>query len=210
MTAEQKTHQGPARRLARWTANLAVVLVIAGCAAWIVPSAFGYSRYVITGPSMTGTYDKGSVVFEKPVAVGDLRVGDVITYMPPADSGVPNLVTHRILRMQKAQGGGVLFTTKGDHNASADPWHFKLLDSTQPVVQHAVPYAGWAFIGLADRQVRMLAVGGPAVLVGLLALAELIGAVRDRRRGSGPAEVPAVALTVPPQRAPESDPVAVA
>ena len=109
MSAEQP-RRGTARRLVRWTANLAILLVIAGCAAWIVPSAFGYSRYVITGGSMTGTYDKGSVVFEKPVPTADLRVGDVITYMPPADSGVSTLVTHRILKMEPAQGGGVLGT----------------------------------------------------------------------------------------------------
>ncbi len=193
------------RRATRWGANAATLLVIAACALWIVPSAFGYSRYVITGGSMTGTYDKGSVVLEKPVAVPDLRVGDVITYLPPPDSGVSNLVTHRILRMQPAEGGGVLFTTKGDHNPDPDPWHFELLDSEQPVVQAGVPHVGWVFIALADRQVRMLAVGGPAVLVGLLALGELVGAVRERRRPRRPAAGPVLAAGVPPQRT--ADPV---
>ena len=203
MTVEHP-RPGTARRLARWTANLAILLVIAGCAAWIVPSAFGYSRYVITGGSMTGTYDKGSAVFEKPVAVADLKVGDVITYMPPADAGVPHLVTHRILKMQPAQGGGVLFTTQGDNNPDPDPWHFKLLDSTQPVVQFAVPHVGWLFIGLADRQVRMAVIGLPAAVVALMALGELAGALRERRRGTTPR--PVVAAAVPPQRVPEDAP----
>jgi signal peptidase I len=191
------------RRVARWSANLVIVLVIIGCAAWIVPSAFGYSRYVITGGSMTGTYDKGSVVFEKPVAADDLRVGDVITYMPPADSGVANLVTHRILKMQPAKGGGVLFTTQGDNNPDPDPWHFKLLSTHQPVVEHAVPHLGWAFIALADRETRMLLVGGPAALVGLLALVELVRALRERRRAARPA--PATVVSLPPQRTPDAE-----
>ena len=207
MSAEQP-RRGLARRLVRWTANLAILLVVAGCVAWIVPSAFGYSRYVITGGSMTGTYDKGSVVFEKPVSVDDLQVGDVITYMPPADAGVPHLVTHRILKMQQAEGGGVLFTTQGDNNPDPDPWHFKLLSSEQPVVQFGVPHAGWAFIALADRDVRMAVIGGPAALVALMALGELVGALRERRRGSAPAPLPARA-TVPPQREPETVPVTV-
>jgi signal peptidase len=201
---DKKPRQHPARRVARWTTNLAVVLVIAACAAWIVPSAFGFSRYVITGGSMTGTYDKGSVVFEKPVPTGELRVGDVITYMPPADSGVTDLVTHRILRMEPAKGGGVLFTTKGDNNPDPDPWHFLLLSDQQPVVQHSVPLAGWVFIALAHREVRMLAIGGPAVVVGLMALVELVGAVRVRRRStpaSAPYAGPAPVLVPNPRRA---------
>lgn len=193
MSAKQDTRVGGVRRTVRWAANLAILAVIAGCVAWIAPSFLGYSRYIITGGSMTGTYDKGSVVFEEQVPVADLHVGDVITYLPPAESGLTTLVTHRIVAMQPAQGGGVLFTTKGDHNPTADPWHFRLLDSRQPVVRFAVPHAGWVFIALADRQTRMLLIGGPAALVALFALVELAGAVRGggrRTEETDPAAVP--------------------
>jgi signal peptidase len=176
------TATGPLRRAATWSGNLVVLALIAGLAAWIAPSLFGYSRYVITGPSMTGSHDKGSVVFEKPVAVDQLQVGDVITYLPPPDSGVPNLVTHRIAKMEPAEGGGTVITTKGDANASPDPWQFKLVDDVQPVVRFGVPHAGWLFIALAHREVRMLAIGVPAVLIALAALLDLVRAVRDSRR----------------------------
>jgi len=168
------------RRLSNRLATAVMTVVIAGCAVWLVPTLMGYSRYVITSGSMTGTYDKGSIVFEKKVPVADLRVGDVITYMPPASSGVDHLVTHRIFRMQSAQGGGTLFTTKGDHNPASDPWHFKLLSKDQGVVQFGVPKAGWLFIALADRQIRMLVIGLPAALIGLGALGQLLSAVRRR------------------------------
>lgn len=168
------------RRLSNWFASAVMIVVIAGCAVWMVPTLMGYSRYVITSGSMTGTYDKGSIVFEKKVPVADLRVGEVITYMPPASSGVDHLVTHRIFRMQSALGGGTLFTTKGDHNPAADPWHFKLLSKDQGVVQFGVPKAGWLFIALADRQLRMLVIGLPAALIGLGALGQLLSAVRRR------------------------------
>ena len=59
----------------------------------ILPGLFGYQRYVITSGSMTGTYDRGSVVFADVVPVSDLRVGDVITYTPPPGSGPDGLVT---------------------------------------------------------------------------------------------------------------------
>ena len=47
----------------------------------------GYHRYVITGGSMGGTIERGSVVWAKAVPVADLRVGDVITYEPPRGAG---------------------------------------------------------------------------------------------------------------------------
>ncbi|MGN6161729.1 MAG: signal peptidase I [Marmoricola sp.] len=176
-----------ARRAGRWSLTAVMILVIAACAAWILPSLFGYSRYVITSGSMTGTYDKGSIVFEKKVAVGDLKVGDVITYMPPSNSGVAHLVTHRIYRMEPAQGGGTLFTTKGDHNPAADPWHFQLVGNQQSVVQFGVPHAGWIFIALAHRQVRLLVIGLPAALIALGALVELLSNL-GRRSVEAPAD----------------------
>ena len=166
------------RRIAGWTFTTALLLVTLFCVAWIAPSLFGLSRYVITGESMTGTINKGSVVFEKPVGVDDLEVGDIITYQPPADSGTTSLVTHRIIKIEPAEGGGKLFTTKGDHNPQADPWHFKLVDQQQPVVQYSVPHVGWVFIALADRRTRMLLIGIPAGLIALHALGQLVGAVR--------------------------------
>lgn len=180
MAHQQTEARGTVRRLSRWAVNLVVVVVIAACAAWLVPSLMGYNRYVITGGSMTGTYDKGSIVLEKPVAVGDLKVGDVITYLPPADSGVANLVTHRILEMKPAAGGGTLFTTKGDANPKPDPWHFTLVSQEQPIVQYGVPHAGWLLIALADRNTRMMLIGGPAAVIALVALGQLVGAARPR------------------------------
>ncbi len=169
------------RRAGRLLVNVAVVVSILVCAACLMPSALGYERYVITGGSMSGTFEKGSVAFEKQVPVADLRRGDVITYQPPADSGVTDLVTHRIIAIKPARGGGVLYRTQGDANPDPDPWRFELTGATQPVVEHTVPLVGRAFIALADRDTRMLLVGGPAALIALLALLEVGRALRPRR-----------------------------
>ena len=50
----------------------------------IVPSLMGWERYVIVSGSMTGTYDRGSIVFDEVVPVKSLKEGDVITYRPAA------------------------------------------------------------------------------------------------------------------------------
>lgn len=185
-------------RLAAWGNVVVSILLLAATlagVAYILPAVLGYQRYVLTGGSMTGTYDKGSLVFEQEVPVRDLDVGDVITYLPPADSGVTTLVTHRIHAITRAEGGGRLFVTKGDANPDVDPWKFQLTARTQPVARFGVPHVGWVLIALADRQVRMLVIGVPASLIALGSLLELVKALRggqgldQPRRSEGRARV---------------------
>jgi signal peptidase I len=179
--------------------TVVVVVVMLGCAAWLLPTAFGYERYVITGGSMSGTFEKGSIAFEEEVPVEQLRVGDVITYQPPADSGTSSLVTHRIVSIRPGEDGRPLLRTKGDANDSIDPWRFSLTGSGQPVVRHTVPYVGHGFIALADRDTRMLVIGVPAALIALLALRDLVRAVRPRRSGEASAAAAVPAQAVPGQ-----------
>ena len=59
--------KSPRKRLgtALATALCAACLALAGL--MLLPGLLGYQRYVITSGSMTGTYDRGSVVFDKVV-----------------------------------------------------------------------------------------------------------------------------------------------
>ncbi|MFC7485749.1 signal peptidase I [Knoellia sp. CPCC 206453] len=173
------------RRSMRWASSLLLLVVTIGCAAYIVPGLLGYERYVITGGSMTGSIDKGSIAFEKAVPVAELVVGDVITYLPPPDSGVSTLVTHRIISIGPGTGGTSILHTQGDANPDPDPWLFSLTSGTQPVVEHAVPWAGSVFVGLADPQVRLLVIGIPAGLIALVALRDLVTALRPPRSKPG-------------------------
>ena len=184
------------RRPVRLLNTLLLVAVTAGAAAYIVPGFFGYERYVITGGSMSGTFEKGSVAFEKEVPVSDLAVGDVITYLPPPDSGVGTLVTHRITSIRPDKDGIRILRTQGDANADPDPWKFSLAASTQPVVEQTIPYLGHAFIALADPQTRMLVIGLPASVIALMALKDLLGALRPAGRRATEA-IPRLALVRP-------------
>ena len=171
----------PRRRSARIAGalgNLAVVGLMLLAVAYVLPSLLGFQRYIITGGSMQGTYDKGSVVFEKVVPTAQLRVGDVITYIPPASSGVTNLVTHRIVSAQQGPKG-IVYRTKGDANPSIDPWTFTLDRAEQAVVEFNVPQIGWALLYLADPSHRKLIVGVPA---GAIALVSILEAFRNARR----------------------------
>lgn len=160
-------------RMARVLVNLICLVAIFAALLFIIPAAFGLQRYVITGTSMSGSIDRGSVVFSEVVPVTDLEVGDVITYVPPSETGIDHLVTHRIVAIEDGE-----FRTKGDAVPEADPWTFELESASQARVAHDIPYAGWIFIGLQDRTVRVIAIGIPAALIALMSLVQLGRALR--------------------------------
>jgi signal peptidase len=158
-----------ARRAGRVISALLVAAGLLFGALLVVPTALGLQRYVIVSGSMTGTYDRGSLVLDEVVPVRSLRVGDVITYRPPSGSGPAGLVTHRIVSISP-QGE---FHTKGDFNQTADPWTFALRSPTQARVKAGIPYAGFAVAALSDRRLRMLIVGLPAALIALMSVMAL-------------------------------------
>lgn len=175
--------------------KLATALVTVTClglgAVMLIPAAFGLHRYVIVSGSMTGTYDRGSLVYDERVPVGELRVGDVITYAPPRTAhSSQTLVTHRIVWAGRDAAGRPAFRTKGDANAAPDPWRFTLTAPVQDRVVGALPYVGYAFAALSIRTVRILLVGLPAALIGLWLLAGIWRAAGEEaeRRRARPAE----------------------
>ncbi len=177
---------------------LAAMFGIAGL--MLVPAALGLHRYVILTGSMTGTYDPGSIVFDKQVPTSSLKVGDAITYAPPPGMS-PNheLVTHRIVRIRPGRGKQRVYQTKGDANKTADRWRFMLPASEQDKVVFHLPYAGFIFAVLGVAQFRMALIGAPALLV---ALWIVIGMWRDageivRRRERGVAWSPVSASRTP-------------
>jgi len=172
-----------ARRAGRLASGAALLVALAVAAAVLVPALLGYQRYAIVSGSMTGTYDRGSLVFSEVVPVGSLRVGDVITYRPPPGAGPDHLITHRIVSIRDS-----VLRTKGDANAAADPWPFTLSEPTQARARFSVPYAGYLLLALADRQLRVIVLGLPALLIALVALGRLWRALGEeaRRRAALP------------------------
>ena len=160
----------------RWLGAGVTVLCLALAAVLLLPALLGYERYVIVSGSMSGTYDKGAIVFGKPVPVGDLEVGDPITYQPPPGTASDDLLTHRIVWIGRDPEGERTFRTRGDANPAADPWTFNLDGPEQARVDFSVPYVGYLLAALSLPAVRMLAIGLPAILLALLIL---VGIWRD-------------------------------
>ncbi|MDX6724338.1 MAG: signal peptidase [Solirubrobacteraceae bacterium] len=163
----------PRRRLRGLGGRIFTAASVALAAAVLVPALFGFQRYVITSGSMTGTYDRGSLVFDEVAPTSDLRVGDVITYDPPDGAGPGGLVTHRIHSITTGPGGTRIYRTKGDANVAPDSWTFALGTPTQARAKFHIPYVGYAFAALADRRLRMILIGLPALLVAVSVLTSL-------------------------------------
>src|SRR4051794_128203 len=174
------------RRVRSAGAMLGLGACVALASLLFVPALLGYQRYVITSGSMTGTYDRGSIVFDRVVPVADLRRGDVITYRPPPGSGPAGLVTHRIVWAGRGRGGAFAFHTRGAATQAADPWRFPPR-GTRARVPSRVPYVGFALAALADRHLRMLLVGLPALLIGLAFAADLWRSEEEDEAEAAPA-----------------------
>jgi signal peptidase len=190
---------------------LSGVIVAAGlclAATMLLPVAFGYQRYVIVSGSMTGTYDQGSIVFDKTVPTSDLKVGDVITYSPPASSGETGLITHRIYSISDHGKDGVAYRTKGDANPQPDPWRFQLDQPTQAKVAFAIPYLGYGIAALSLLPIRMIIIGLPALLIAFALIARMWREAGEEARAQNEAILARHAAAAAPQQ--PQQPVAVA
>jgi signal peptidase I len=175
---------GMIRRAGRLASGAALAVAVLAALAALAPALWGWQRYAIVSGSMSGTYDQGSLVLAEVVPVADLRVGDVITYEPPAGAGPDHLITHRIVSIGRDDAGQRVFRTRGDANPVADPWTFRLAQPTQARVRIGIPYAGHALAALGRRDVRTAVVTFPALLLAALSLAGLwsrLGAEAARR-----------------------------
>lgn len=173
------------------------VSCVAVCAlvvlAVLLPAALGLQRYVITGASMTGTIDRGSVVYARLVPVSSLRSGDVITFVPP---GLGSPVTHRIIGVSVKEGQRV-FRTRGDANPVADPWAVTFPRPVLARYAFHVPYVGYLLALLSVRWVRMVLIGLPAVVIAVSLLWSLWRAAGEEVRAQEGASVRVQAATTP-------------
>jgi signal peptidase len=178
-----------------WGRLMVLVVVLAPVSVLVLlPIGLGLQRYVMTGDSMRGGIDRGSVVLERVVPVSDLRVGDVITYRAPASAQHPGLVTHRIVAI-----GPEGIRTRGDASRSPDPWTLPTPQSTVPRVTFVLPWVGYVYLLLLQPHTWMLVLASLAAF-GVLLSSERLR--RDRRTGSEsrfpePADAPGVAATTP-------------
>jgi signal peptidase len=154
-------HRWP-RRVLGWLVGTVSTLVVAAIVALavgltVVPAVAGGHTLTVLSGSMVPRLPVGSVVVDKPVPAGSLRVGDIVTYAKGHD-----LITHRIVQV-KSDSGDPVFTTKGDANNTADqkPVHASQIRGK---LWYDVPYIGTTRNFLASRA-GLTAIGGGVLLI---------------------------------------------
>jgi signal peptidase len=129
---------------ARTTAKAAVRALLVAAFAFLFfvgigPHVFGYRVVTVLTGSMRGTANPGDLVVDVPVALSQVRVGDIITYETPTPDH--HVVTHRVVQVV-TRGANPTVRTQGDANDAADPWTATLSGSTAWKVKTVVPKAG--------------------------------------------------------------------
>ena len=170
-------------RVVGWLVRLLLVSVIVLAAAAVavlvvIPRAtHGVALTVLTG-SMTPEIPVGSVVIDRPVDPGTLKVGDVATYQRAP--GVDEYITHRVVAVH-AETTPVTFTFKGDANRGADIDPIPATAIRGQVWFH-VPYLGTIRDGLQSHGTRGLTLAAVLLLLGGYSVVQIVGGLRDRRR----------------------------
>jgi len=126
---------GP-RRATALLMLVAVALIVLGAAAAVHRS--GYRMYVVHTGSMSPTLRPGDLVID--TAPGTPRPGTIVTFL--VRQGGDSAVTHRVVG-----GTSANLVTKGDANASADPWQVPASDVVGRVA-HRVRYLGFVAVFL--------------------------------------------------------------
>lgn len=118
------------REASRWTipGNILMIILLL-CVSVVVyalikskvtgeaPELAGRHFYIVLSGSMEPAFSTGSLLAVQKVEAEDLKKGDVITFIDPADPA--RIVSHRIVAVNTAPEP--TFTTRGDANNKDDP-----------------------------------------------------------------------------------------
>lgn len=155
---------------------VAGVVVIGLLSLTVGPKLFPYQALVVRSGSMAPTIPTGSVVFYHKVAAAKVKVGQIIVFARPGQTG--ERVTHRVYKISTGPTGR-FFETKGDANGSPDNWRIPAV-GTGWVAGFHIPVAGYVLADLQSTTARLLLLLIPALGLGLITLTEIW---RDRGKG---------------------------
>lgn len=143
-----------ARQLVRavsWVVLLGATALVT--LAVLVPRPAGATPYTVLTGSMSPAYPAGTLVVVRPVALADVRVGDVVTYQ--LRSGEPAVATHRVVGVGWTADGEKVLTTRGDANSAADAEPVREVQ-LRGEVWYSVPWIGRLNVLLSPDQHRLL------------------------------------------------------
>ena len=152
------------RRAARLLSTVLLALAVVGLlSVTLGPRLLHYRTATMLTASMAPSIRPGDVIIDTPLALSDVRVGQVLTYHIPVDDH--RVISHRVIEVQRPGPGIVNVRTQGDANAAPDPWTATLSGDTVWQVRAVVPKAGTAIRALRIPLVHTVLTGAVPVLV---------------------------------------------
>jgi signal peptidase len=148
-----------------WTFCIALGLACAAMLALGAARLAGYQTFTILSGSMEPAIATGDLVVDERISAQDARVGDVITFLEP---GTRRLVTHRLVHKRIARDRAYM-RTRGDANNAPERWSIPA-NGQMGRVAFRVPKGGYASAYVHQRDLQLMLVVVPAVLLGILQL----------------------------------------
>lgn len=107
--------QNKAKSIISFISTFIVTVIVIIAAALLAAKLIGLQGFTVESNSMAPAYPVDSFIFVKETDPGEIKAGDVVTYVFNEDG---LLVTHRVISVDAANQ---TFITKGDNNNTADP-----------------------------------------------------------------------------------------
>lgn len=133
------------------------------------PLVLPFKALAVLSGSMEPTLPTGALAIVREVPATTLGPGDVITFGRPGDPRA--LVTHRVSRIVETPSGPA-FATKGDANASEDPWTVPVQGQGLRLIGY-LPAVGRVTTALRAPTARVLLVSIPALVLAALTLMQI-------------------------------------
>lgn len=166
-----------------WNAITTIIVMLVVILALLLVGVriVGLQVFTVLSGSMEPTYHTGALIYVKKVDTGELKAGDVITFMLSEDT----VATHRIVEVvaDETDTSVVRFRTKGDANEAVDGSlvHYKNVIGT-PVF--SVPYLGYVANYIQHPPGVYVAISAGAILMLLVFLPDLFGEEKKALRKS--------------------------
>ena len=147
--------------------------MLAGAAFLLIgigPHLGWYQTATVLSGSMRPTFAPGDLLVLRPEPISSVRVGQVITYAIPISDH--HVESHRVVSVAH-RGRYTVVQTKGDANATRDPWTAVLHGDRAWREAGVVPYAGRLVIWLREPYPHLFSMLLAPVLFVLLGLVRI-------------------------------------
>lgn len=162
--------------IASWLALFVMVAVLA--AVIVIPRVAGGEVFTVTTGSMSPAYPPGTLIVTRSATPADIGIGTVLTYQ--LESGVPTVVTHRVVEISSDVRGRNAYVTQGDANPVVDANPVRA-EQVRGKLWYSLPYLGYVNSAFSGQQRTIVFWAVFAALL-VYALYMFLSARRDSRR----------------------------